>query len=245
MLISDPNFEFKLRQELPAEEVHLWQIDLAEVATGEARFLPALSADERQRAGRFHFERDRHRYTVTRGVLRMLLGSYLGADPAQLVFAYSKHEKPFLPPDATSNKPSIEFNVSHSGAVAMLAFSRERAVGVDVEMIRPDRDHAAIAKRFFSEHEQAQHAALPESERSHAFFRCWTRKEAFIKAIGSGLSMPLGQFDVSLRPSEQNGLLATRPDGREASQWSLRDIPAPEGYVAALCVRGQGWQLKM
>ena len=134
--------------------------------------------------------------------------------------------------------------MSHSGNAALLAFARGRALGVDVEYMREDFDHAAIAARFFSENEQSQLAALPPADRYRGFFRCWTRKEAYIKAAGTGLSLPLHQFDVSLKPDDENALLSTRPDGAEAARWSMREVPAGDGYVAALCVRGQGWTLR-
>ncbi len=125
----------------------------------------------------------------------------------------------------------------------MLAFTRRRDVGVDVEQIRRDFDVEAISRRFFSNHEQEQLTALPPEERVDAFYRCWTRKEAYIKATGDGLSLPLSQFDVSIGSGEKNALLATRPDGSEASQWLLLEVPAGPGHIAALCVRGRGWKL--
>jgi len=157
------------------------------------------------------------------------------------VFCYSDKQKPSLN-HGFSNQ--LEFNVSHSGATAMLAFARGRALGVDVEQIREDFDTDAIARRFFSAHEVQQLFALDAAERHQAFFRCWTRKEAFIKAVGTGLSLPLGQFDVSLKPRDTNALLSTRPDSTEAERWLLRDVPAGDGYVAALCVQGHEWRLK-
>ena len=125
----------------------------------------------------------------------------------------------------------------------MLAFTRGREIGVDVEQVRSDFELEAIARRFFSPHEQAQLATVPADETPAAFFRCWTRKEAYIKATGDGLSLPLTQFDVSLEAGEQNALLATRPDASEVSRWLLRDVPGGSGYIAALCVRGQDWKL--
>ena len=135
------------------------------------------------------------------------------------------------------------FNVSHSGGIALLAFVRGREIGIDVEQVRSDFDLEAIARRFFSAHEQDQLFALAAETRIEAFFRCWTRKEAYIKATGDGLSLPLSQFDVSLASGEGNVLLATRPDASEAERWLLREIPASAGFVAAVCVQGQGWKL--
>ena len=134
--------------------------------------------------------------------------------------------------------------MSHSGGIALYAFARRREIGVDVEQIRSDFDIEPIARRFFSVLEQQQLAALPEDSRVEAFFRCWTRKEAYIKAVGDGLSLPLSQFDVSLDCLATNALLATRPDGSEAGHWMLREVPGGAGYSAALCVRGQAWKLK-
>jgi 4'-phosphopantetheinyl transferase len=159
-----------------------------------------------------------------------------------LRFSYSKKEKPSLAPPHDGS--GVNFNISHSGGIALLAFARRREVGVDVEQIRRDSDLQAIARRFFSANEQTQLARLTDDERVDAFFRCWTRKEAYIKATGDGLSLPLSQFDVSLAPGDENALLATRPETSEAARWLLREVPSGPGYAAAICVRGQDWKLR-
>jgi 4'-phosphopantetheinyl transferase len=159
-----------------------------------------------------------------------------------LSFSYSQKEKPALAPAHAGS--GVAFNISHSGGVALLAFTLRRELGVDVEQVRRDFDLDAIARRFFSAHEQEQLAALNEEERFEAFFRCWTRKEAYIKATGEGLSLPLRQFDVSLAEGDVNALLSTRPDSSESRRWSLREAPAGTGYVAAVCARGHDWKLK-
>jgi len=240
MNISDPDFRPDSRLTLPDDEVHLWRVDLAAVAAAEERWRQLLSPDERARASRFHFSRDRQSFTATRALLRIILASYVGVDPAELVFRYSQKDKPSL--NLAGNQ--IEFNVSHSGATSLMAFARGRHLGVDVEQVRENFDPQALAQRFFSAHEQGQLAALAASEKFHGFFRCWTRKEAYIKATGAGLSLPLDEFDVSLLPGDDNALLATRPHASEAALWSLQEIPAGDGYLAALCVRGRGWRLK-
>ena len=239
--ISDPHFQLAAQLTLPEDEVHLWQIELAAVATSEQRWQQVLSTDEQTRAARFHFSRDRQHFTATRALLRTILASYVASEPAKLVFRYSEKDKPSLA--LAGNQ--VEFNVSHSGTTALLAFARGRVLGVDVERIREDLDPTALAQRFFSTHEQNQLAAVSPSEKYHAFFRGWTRKEAYIKAKGTGLSLPLDQFDVSLQPGDENALRATRPDAAEAALWSLQEIKAGDGYVAALCVQGQGWRLKL
>ena len=240
MNITDPDFQSGRQLVLGEAEVHLWRIHLAGVAGREERWQRILSPDERARAARFHFLRDRQYFTATRAWLRTILAGYLGSKPAELIFCYSEKGKPSL---AQERSGQVEFNVSHSGDMALLAFARGLAVGVDVEKIREDFDHEAIARRFFSDDEQRQLAALPTAERYAGFFRCWTRKESFIKAIGTGLSLPLDQFDVSLTPNDKNALLATRPDATEAAGWLMQDVQVDDGYVAALCVRGQGWRL--
>ncbi len=239
MHISDPHFQTGALT-LAEEEVQVWSADLPALSPAEDRWRKVLSADELTRAARFHFDRDRQHYTATRALLRIILGSFLGDDPASLAFRYSDKGKPSLA--AAGN--GVEFNVSHSGTIALLAFARGRLLGVDVEKIREDFDASALAERFFSENEQQQLSAIAQEEKFNGFFRCWTRKEAYIKAIGTGLSLPLDQFDVSLRPGEEDALLATRPEESEAGRWLLQEIAAPAGYVAALCVRGRGWHLK-
>lgn len=241
MNISDAAFQLDVGIPLPENEVHLWRVDLSVLAHEEQRWGQILSADELARAARFHFSRDRQNFTATRAFLRRILASYLASDPKEFVFLYSEKGKPFLSPAHPGNQ--LEFNVSHSGAIALLAFARRRMLGVDVEQVRENFDHQTIAQRFFSQEELRQLALLAPSEKSRGFFRCWTRKESYIKAQGSGLSLPLHQFDVSLQPEIENALLSTRPDSAEAARWSLREIPAGTGYVAALCVRGDGWRL--
>jgi len=239
--ISGPSFQIAASLPLSEDEVQLWRIDLDAIRDDESRWHGLLSHDESTRASRFHFSRDRQYFVASRAVLRTILASYLATDPRGLIFSYSNKEKPSLAPQAGAD---ITFNVSHSGGIALFAFSRGREVGVDVEHVRRDFDVEAIANRFFSAHEQAQLAALPAEERVDAFFRCWTRKEAYIKATGDGLSLPLSQFDVSLEPGERDGLRATRPDDSEAGRWLLREVPGGSGFIAALCVRGRDWRLK-
>lgn len=227
---------------LRGADVHVWAAPL-DPTEGEVRRLAALLAsDERARAERFRFERDRRRFTVARGVLRTLLGGYLETDPRRVGFRYGSHGKPVLDGGA-AGEHEVRFNVSHSGEMALFAFSLGRELGVDVEEVRPMDDGLEIAERFFSEAEVAVFRSLPAEVRDDAFFNCWTRKEAFIKAVGEGLSFPLHVFDVSLVPGEPACLLASR-DARQAERWSLRGLPDPApGYRAAIVVEGDGWEL--
>lgn len=223
------------------DDVQVWAAPLdpsAEVIRSHAAL---LAPDERARAERFRFERDRRRFVVARGVLRTLLGRYLGTDPRRVAFRYESHGKPAL--GEGFGGQGIHFNVSHSGEMALYAFARGRELGVDVEEVRPMEDGLEIAERFFSPAEVAAFRALPAEIRDEAFFNCWTRKEAYIKAVGEGLSFPLHVFDVSLAPGEPARLLASR-DAKQAERWSLQGLPDPApGYRAAIVVEGEGWEL--
>jgi 4'-phosphopantetheinyl transferase len=224
---------------LDVTEVHLWQATLDERPADI--FESFLSPDELTRANRFHFIKDRNHFVVARGLLRNLLAAYLGVNCAEFRFSYGAQGKPFLLLDSQSQ---INFNVSHSHGRAAFAFSRGRELGVDLEYVKDDFDDELIAKRFFSRAEVLALQTVPADLLKQAFFNCWTRKEAYIKARGEGLSMPLDQFDVTLKPDEPVALLNNYREEREVSRWSMQSIPAPEGYVGALVVEGHDWKLK-
>jgi 4'-phosphopantetheinyl transferase len=225
-------------------EVHVWQATLDQTPPRIDNYLRTLSEDERKRADRFHFQRDREHFIVARGALRHILGLYLSRAPDSLSFQYSSHGKPALVLESGSD--AISFNLSHSNGTALYAMTRAREVGVDIESIRGGQQAEQIAERFFSTREISTLHALPPVLQRQAFFLCWTRKEAYIKAKGEGLSLPLDQFDVSLTPGEPAELLDTRPDPLEARRWSLRDlVPEPPGYAAALAVEGSDWSLAL
>src|SRR5271167_91390 len=222
MNITDPGFQPEAPLSIPEDEVQLWRIDLEALGADESRWRKTLSSDELERASRFHFPRDRQRFAASRSLLRILLADYLATDPAAVSFSYSEKGKPSL--GGAYAGSNLKFNISHSGGVTLLAFTRDREIGVDVEQVRGDSDLKAIARRFFSPKEQTQLANLPGEKSVDAFFRCWTRKEAYIKAVGDGLSLPLDQFDVSFDAGDASALLATRPDASEARHWLLREV---------------------
>jgi 4'-phosphopantetheinyl transferase len=226
---------------LGRDEVHVWRASLDQPKPQTQCFLYTLGADEQARAGRFYFEKDREHFIVARGVLRAILGCYLNRPPESLAFCYGAQGKPALAGDAGLD--AIRFNVSHSHGLALYAVTRSRNVGIDLERIRFGLAVMEIAERFFSRREVATLRTLPTEVQRQAFFRCWTRKEAYIKARGEGLSLPLDQFDVSLTPGEPVAVLGTPRDPSEASRWSLRDLPLAPDYAAALAVGGHGWGL--
>ncbi|WP_435008554.1 4'-phosphopantetheinyl transferase family protein [Tundrisphaera lichenicola] len=228
---------------LPPQEVHVWTAsrDAPDDVVGAMRGL--LEDAELRRADRFVNPVDRRRFAVGRGLLRTILGRYLDRDPGAIRFVTNPHGKPELDPDLNPQLP-IRFNLAHSGSLVLYALSLGRDLGVDIEQVRPDFGGEALAGRFFAPGEVAALSALPESDRTLAFFHGWTRKEAYIKAKGKGLAIPLDEFEVTLGPDRPAMLLSTLPDPDEAARWSLVELPAEPGYVAAACVKGHGWTLR-
>jgi len=224
-----------------SSDVHVWRAVLDQPAARVQHLAQTLCADERIRAERFYFEQHRQRFIVARGLLRTILGYYLGIAPDQLQFCYGSRGKPALV--ETPSGSTLRFNLSHSEGLALYGVTRDRELGIDIEYIRPITEMEQIAKRFFSVQENAVFCTLPTNQKLAAFFNCWTRKEAYVKAIGDGLALPLDQFDVSLAPGEPARLLAIKGDRSGANYWSLQELSPAPGYVAALAVEGHGWNL--
>jgi 4'-phosphopantetheinyl transferase len=226
--------------DLQRDVVSVWIRSLQVAPAIEKSCYELLSAQERERAARYRAGRPRNDFVLTRGTLRFLLARYLGTTPQALSFRYSKHGKPVL--DGFDDGPindgpfDLRFNVSHTDGLALLAFVRKREIGIDVEKIHAVPDMRKLVERFFSLHERDSLEKLSGEELPAAFFRCWTRKEAYVKARGEGLSLPLHQFDVSVAAEVSQALLATRPDASEASRWIVHDLPAGQGYAAAVAV---------
>lgn len=241
---------------LPDDELHVWCASLDELRTHLQFFKSLLAPDEISRAERFHFQKDREHFIVARGILRKLLGDYLGEHPARLSFSYSSHGKPALKDvDKVNNidgatdeiedaARNIRFNLSHSGGLALYAITRKREIGVDIEHIRADLTDMEIAGRFFFSSEIAALLALPAEQRTQEFFNFWTLKEAYIKARGEGLSFPLDRFCVSLIPGSQQAVLKVHDDPYETSRWSLRALKPAPGYAAAVAAEGHDWKLR-
>ncbi|MDT5269199.1 MAG: 4-phosphopantetheinyl transferase [Acidobacteriota bacterium] len=224
---------------LSGVEVHVWRASLDRDASEVEKLRATLTADERERAQRFHFDRDRLRFVVARGVLREILGRYLRCPPGLIRFAYNEYGKPELSEDGGG----LRFNVSHSHGMALYACVLGREVGVDIELLRDDFANLEVAERFFSKAEICALGSLPAHLRTQAFFNCWTRKEAYIKALGEGLSHPLDCFTVSLAPGEPARLISTDKDWLEADRWSIADLKPFRGYAAAVAVRGSNSEL--
>jgi 4'-phosphopantetheinyl transferase len=210
-----------VRLDAPAEvSTALWQL---------------LSREERERAGKFRYAQHRRYYIVARASLRRLLAERLHIAPRAIELVETKYGKPQLAP--VHGAANVEFNLSHSGIIALYAFTRGCAVGVDVELIREVPDVDDLAERFFSVTETALLRALPVDRRSLAFLACWTRKEAFIKALGLGLSCPLDAFDVTIDPDAPARI--TRVENRvdTVANWTMQGFKPYQAYIAAVAYR--------
>ena len=202
-----------------------------------------LSDTERERAGRFRFDRDRIRYTLSYGILRRILGAYLKTPPETIRIVPAEHGKPVL--DPAFHSLDLQFNLSHTKGVSLFALASGMAVGIDVERTeRESHSDIEVAERYFTEGEFRALRSLPEHGQRQAFFRCWTRKEAFVKALGRGLSFGLDRFEVSVEPGHSAALLKTFWDPEEAAFWSIVEVAPGAGYVGALAVRSRDIRLR-
>jgi 4'-phosphopantetheinyl transferase len=226
-----------MKWEQIGDEIHVWHAALDREEKVLGRLESRLSPDEKARADRFHFVNDRNRFVAARGLLRELLGKYLLQAPAGLEFSYGEHGKPSLSGgDASSG---LCFNLSHSAGLVVYAIAKERNLGIDVEHIRPESAGDDIAKRYFSAREVSDLQTLPPEAKVEGFFHCWTRKEAYLKATGMGLQIPLDSFVVSLFPEKPAQFL-----GGVEPRWHLAAHDPAEGYVAAVVYDGAPCSLK-
>lgn len=232
-----PPRNFTLRE----SDVHVWCVTLDQPAAVISQLTRLLSLEEKKRAKRFVFEKHRQNFTVSRGLLRLILSHYLDVAPERLEFEYLPQGKPILA--KPSGLYSLNFNLSHSGGIVLYAIAKGRALGIDVELVRSFKDMDSVAKRFFSPSEYSHYSVLAPLDKPIGFFNCWTRKEAYLKALGDGLVHPLDQFAVTLAPSQPAKLLEAENDLEAVYRWSLVNlIPAP-GYAAALAVDGPNYNL--
>jgi 4'-phosphopantetheinyl transferase len=218
---------------LPNDEVHVWCLPLQLPEDLQAYLMATLSPDERERANRYAHRQIREQFTSARGFLRNLLGRYLGHDPASLQLELSPTGKPILP------GRSLYFNVSHSHELCLIALTRHGEVGVDIERVRHYPMHLDMADRYFTPGESAALHRLVPPVSEEAFFHVWTRKEAFLKATGLGLSHGLERFEVSVPPNDPPRILHIDGDSKRASRWSLHALYPSPGYVGALALEGQ------
>lgn len=220
---------------LGADEIHLWRVSLGQPAEVYRACFGMLTPDESERAGRFCFDRHRQQFVIARGALRSVLSQYLDRPPSQLRFVYSAFGKPEV--EGEEGRGRLRFNLSHAEGVALIALTRGEDVGVDVEVVREEFPGMEIAEGFFSAREVETLRSLPEEARTAAFFLYWTRKEAYIKALGEGLSHPLRQFSVSLGDGESSVLAEPEGVAPQASKWVVKGLSVGERHAAAVAFR--------
>ena len=232
----------KLDGTLPNDEVHIWQVDLATWEKDADPLLELLNMEERQRAARFKFPAPRNQFVISRALLRRALGCYLQIKPQDIHFRTTANGKPEL-----AESRDLHFNLSHSEGVTVFALARHRQVGVDVERIRENTDAIELAERFFSAKEVHWLRSQPQSEIASSFFSCWTAKEAYIKAQGEGLSLPLGSFGVLpvMEAGSSKLHLEVYNDAEESSRWSMWRLDLGPGLRGALAVEGANCRVRV
>lgn len=222
--------------ELKNDELHIWSVLLDQTLLQLEMLSETLSPDERTRAKRFFNEKTKRHFIMRHGILRNLLSRYLHVKPDRLLFSYGKYGKPGLA--HTIGRSTIRFNMSCSEGLALYAFTRDREIGVDVEHIRDIPEMDQIAEKIFSSRERILFCALPEGKKRKAFFNHWTRKEAFVKAIGKGLHYSLNKCDVSLPRNKFLIYSDINGDSLKASEWYVQDFNPASGFAAAYAVKG-------
>jgi 4'-phosphopantetheinyl transferase len=227
---------------LETGEIHVWSVHLDPSPSEVTRLGRLLAEDEWARANRFRFEQHRRQYVVGRGVLRTLLGAYLGERPEAIRFRYGPRGKPFLEPPLDAG--ALQFNLSNSSEMALVGLVTGAEIGVDIEYRKPMPDCEQISERFFSASERQVLRGIPGPRKEEAFFNCWTRKEAYLKAVGEGLAAPLDSFDVTLAPGDPPRMLTLEGDPARAARWFFHHLLPAEGYVGAVAIEGGPWEVK-
>jgi 4'-phosphopantetheinyl transferase len=239
--------EFPARSPAPGLElapgtIHVWSVRLDPPAAQVERLGRFLAADEWARANRFRFEKHRRQYVVGRGALRVLLAAYLGIRPEGVQFSYGPRGKPFLAPSLGGT--GLQFNLSNSDELALVGFVLGSEIGVDVEYLRPMPDCEQIAERFFSHSEREVLRGIAAARKEETFFNCWTRKEAYLKAVGEGLAAPLDSFDVTLAPGDPPRMLTLEGDAERAARWSLHHLRPADDYLGAVAIEDGTWAME-
>jgi 4'-phosphopantetheinyl transferase len=235
--------EIRLRNlRLTENQVDIWSIHLCGEEWEMQQCRRLLSPDEVQRADRFYFEKHRRRFTRARAAMRQILSGYSRVPPEELTFSYGQQGKPQLAGKLESC--GVRFNLSHTEEMALLAVTQNQDAGIDIESVNSEFATEEIAERFFSAGEVLRLNALPVAEKADAFFACWTRKEAYIKAVGGGLSVPLDSFEVAFGPGVAPALLLVKGEPNEMCRWSMYEVKVTQGYRAALVVEGRGHVLR-
>ena len=221
-------------QLLMDSDLNIWRASLSGSLDELSYFDSLLSPDEKARAERFYFERDRNRYIFGRGILRVLVGSYLQVEASKITFVYGPHGKPAI--ESMHSNKTLQFNLAHSNEWAVYAFGWDQPLGIDLEHIRPMPDVDDLAERFFSATESALIHSLADEQKWETFFTIWTCKEAFLKASGSGLTSPLNQFEVSPKASGGMRLTSISGNPKPAARWRVEIFKPIADYQSAIAV---------
>lgn len=227
---------------LTDELIHVWLVTLDAPQSVVDALRINLSPDELERAAKFVFERHRHRFIVGRACLRILLGGYLGRPPAKLEFHYGPCGKPELA--HRESQTGLRFNLAHSKSTALVGVASKQEIGIDVEHWRNMTDGKDIAERFFAREEIEQLNSLQPERWQQGFFACWTRKEAYIKARGEGLSVPLNEFAITVRADNRVAILHSDIDPKDVDRWSVQELQPGAECSAAVVVEGSGWSIR-
>ncbi len=242
ILVDNQSWEASIPSfDLLPEEVHVWRTSLDLTVETIAELFDSLSEEEKNRSDRMHFEKDRNRFIVSHGVLRHLLGTYLGQNPRDIRFGSTANNKPILAADP--DQESVTFNMSHSGDIGLYAIGQGRDLGIDIEQIRDDIQVELLINRFFTKSEIHSLKAIPINKRPKLFFQYWTRKEAFVKSTGEGVSFPLETIDVSSFSLEELSTIFI--EGGIPNQLKMHglDLNLGEGYAAAIATEGKNWKV--
>lgn len=231
-------------KELRDNEVHVVLANLELEIYSMPKYLRDLSLTERTRAQHLRFDHDRRRFVIGKGLLRNLLGSYMGMEPNEIQFTTGPSGKPEIAERLQSKHGPIHFNQSHSGHLGIYVFSKNRKVGVDVEEVRPFADMEQVASLLLSTHEMAVFQSLSPEEKQTAFFSAWTHKEAFVKALGKGLTLPLNHFEVSRVHGSLARIVQNHNHPAQPLNWFVKDLPISSQFSAAVCVEGESWKLR-
>ncbi len=229
---------------LARQDVHVWSCDLSRHESARAALAALLSTDEQNRAARFAFERDRHRFILSHGLLRVILARYVAEEPGHIQFETGPHGKPAVRSRSDTAQP-IEFSLSHSGEYAIVAVATGRAVGVDVEVCRPDVDSLKLAQRFFAPGEAHQIAQAQGDGQQRMFYRYWTAKEAYLKGRGVGLSLGLDRFEVLFDERLAQAQVRSTDSGAIDRDWLVQPLQVGDRVAGALAVEGEAWQVQM
>ena len=217
-------------------DVHVWTASFGQLKAYVSRMARLLSEDEWLRADRFHFKQHRDGFITGRGLLRVILANYLGNSPCEVSFDYGEAGKPQVADDGENR---LHFNLAHSGDLVVYALSFDRRIGVDIELVRSIPNIEQIADHYFSPEEIKALKGLPAAQKLAGFFACWTRKEAYVKAIGTGLGHGLSDFTVNARPDEPARMISVQGGTKLARGWSFADLCLGPAYIGAIAVEGK------